>query len=69
MISNTDDHLRNHGFLYVNEKGWRLSPLYDVNPSIDNNIFSSMNNINLNCVLGTKKDGKYTSFLDNYDNK
>jgi len=36
LISNTDDHLRNHGFLYVNEKGWRLSPLYDVNPSIDN---------------------------------
>ena len=40
-----------------------------INPSIDNNIFTSMNNINLNCVLGTKKDGKYTSFLDNYDNK
>lgn len=36
LISNTDDHLRNHGFLYVNERGWRLSPLYDVNPSIDN---------------------------------
>ena len=36
LISNTDDHLRNHGFLYVNEKGWKLSPLYDVNPSIDN---------------------------------
>ena len=36
LISNTDDHLRNHGFLYVNCKGWRLSPLYDVNPSYDN---------------------------------
>lgn len=36
LISNTDDHLRNHGFLYVNEKGWKLSPLYDVNPSSDN---------------------------------
>jgi len=36
LISNTDDHLRNHGFLYVSEKGWKLSPLYDVNPSIDN---------------------------------
>ena len=43
--------------------------LRKINPSIDNNIFTSMNNINLNCVLGTKKDGKYTSFLDNYDNK
>lgn len=32
LISNTDDHLRNHGFLH-DEKGWRLSPLYDVNPA------------------------------------
>jgi serine/threonine-protein kinase HipA len=32
-ISNTDDHLRNHGFL-LQENGWKLSPLYDVNPSI-----------------------------------
>lgn len=32
MISNTDDHLRNHGFLYEGQKGWRLSPVYDVNP-------------------------------------
>lgn len=30
-VSNTDDHLRNHGFL-LTEHGWRLSPLYDVNP-------------------------------------
>lgn len=30
-VSNTDDHLRNHGFI-LNDKGWRLSPLYDVNP-------------------------------------
>ena len=30
-ISNTDDHLRNHGFL-LKKQGWRLSPLYDVNP-------------------------------------
>nr|WP_320153976.1 type II toxin-antitoxin system HipA family toxin [uncultured Draconibacterium sp.] len=33
-ISNTDDHLRNHGFL-LTEKGWVLSPAYDINPSID----------------------------------
>ena len=31
-ISNCDDHLRNHGFL-LTEKGWRLSPAYDLNPS------------------------------------
>lgn len=35
-ISNTDDHFRNHGFL-LTEKGWRLSPAYDINPSIDKN--------------------------------
>ena len=33
-ISNTDDHLRNHGFI-IKEEGWRLSPAYDMNPSID----------------------------------
>ena len=32
MISNTDDHLRNHGFLYAGPAGWRLSPAYDLNP-------------------------------------
>jgi serine/threonine-protein kinase HipA len=32
LISNTDDHLRNHGFLYVGKDGWRLSPAYDLNP-------------------------------------
>lgn len=33
-VSNTDDHLRNHGFILKNE-GWQLSPAYDLNPSID----------------------------------
>ena len=32
LISNTDDHLRNHGFLYERGRGWRLSPAYDLNP-------------------------------------
>lgn len=31
-IKNTDDHLRNHGFL-LTEKGWRLSPAFDINPN------------------------------------
>ncbi len=35
--------------------------------NIDNNIWTALNNINLNCVLGYKKDGKYISFLDDYD--
>jgi len=30
-VSNTDDHLRNHGFLLTN-KGWELSPAFDINP-------------------------------------
>jgi len=32
LISNTDDHLRNHGFLYQGSDGWLLSPAYDLNP-------------------------------------
>ena len=31
LISNTDDHLRNHGFL-LHPSGWRLAPAYDMNP-------------------------------------
>jgi serine/threonine-protein kinase HipA len=31
-VSNTDDHLRNHGFL-LEETGWKLSPAYDINPN------------------------------------
>ena len=40
-----------------------------VNPNVDNNIFKALDNVNLNCILGTKKDGVYKSFLDEYDNK
>jgi len=32
LISNTDDHLRNHGFLRQTTAGWRLSPAFDINP-------------------------------------
>ena len=35
-VSNTDDHLRNHGFI-LNEKGWILSPAYDINPNEQGN--------------------------------
>jgi serine/threonine-protein kinase HipA len=31
LVSNTDDHLRNHAFLHDGD-GWRLSPAYDLNP-------------------------------------
>jgi serine/threonine-protein kinase HipA len=33
LISNVDDHLRNHGFLWSGSTGWRLSPVYDLNPT------------------------------------
>ena len=33
LISNTDDHLRNNAFIYERHKGWRLSPVYDANPT------------------------------------
>jgi serine/threonine-protein kinase HipA len=32
LVSNTDDHLRNHGFLHDGPAGWRLAPAYDLNP-------------------------------------
>lgn len=54
-ISNTDDHLRNHGFL-LNDKGWRLSPAYDINPNPDGtglklNIDIDNNSLDLDLVL------------------
>jgi serine/threonine-protein kinase HipA len=33
LISNTDDHLRNHGFLRRSTAGWSLSPAFDLNPN------------------------------------
>lgn len=42
-VSNTDDHLRNHGFL-LNKKGWELSPMFDVNP----NVFGKYLSLNIN---------------------
>ncbi len=32
LVSNVDDHLRNHGFLRRDRTGWTLSPAYDLNP-------------------------------------
>jgi serine/threonine-protein kinase HipA len=54
-IKNTDDHLRNHGFL-LTDSGWRLSPLYDVNPfpegmGLTLNISEDDNSLNLNLAL------------------
>ncbi|MEO1451438.1 MAG: HipA domain-containing protein, partial [Bacteroidota bacterium] len=51
LVSNTDDHLRNHGFL-LTDQGWRLSPAYDINPNpqgrgLSLNISETDNQLNL----------------------
>ena len=45
-----------------------IKELKKVNPNVDMNIFTSMSNVNLNCVLGYKKGDKKHSFLEDYDN-
>jgi serine/threonine-protein kinase HipA len=60
LISNTDDHLRNHGFVLTPE-GWRLSPAFDINPSIDKEGLAlniDMDNNSLNIDLA-KSVGAY----------
>ena len=44
-----------------------IKNLRKTNKEVDHNIFKSLDNVNLNCVLGIKKDGNYESFLDHYD--
>ncbi len=44
-----------------------IDNLRKINPNIPYNIFKSLDNINLNCVLGTKKNGIYKSFLEDYN--
>ena len=58
-VSNTDDHLRNHGFILSNN-GWRLSPAYDMNPNpagdgLALNISENDNSIDINLALSTHK--------------
>ena len=46
-----------------------INNLRKVNPNVDYNIYKSLDNINMNCILGYKKDGEYHSFLENYKKK
>jgi hypothetical protein len=46
-----------------------IKELRKVNPNIDNNIFKALDNVNLNCVIGTKINGMYHSFLEEYDSE
>ena len=64
MVSNTDDHLRNHGFIYERHKGWRLSPAYDINPTpieiapriLTTSIDFYDNSASLETAMGVAKD-------------
>ena len=54
-IKNTDDHLRNHGFL-LEKNGWKLSPAYDINPipnstGLSLNISENDNSLNLDLAM------------------
>ena len=54
-VSNTDDHLRNHGFI-LTPRGWILSPAFDINPvetgtGLKLNISDSDNALDLNLAL------------------
>ena len=49
LIHNTDDHLRNHGF-FIDARGIRLSPAYDINPSIEHRELSlAINEVETAC--------------------
>lgn len=58
-IGNSDDHFRNHGFL-LTAKGWRLSPAYDMNPTLNEYqsllISSTSNRADLNILLEASED-------------
>ncbi len=56
MIANTDDHLRNHGFI-LTDRGWVLSPAYDINPNEEGtglslNVSLEDNALDLDLALG-----------------
>lgn len=58
-VSNTDDHLRNHGFI-LKPEGWVLSPAYDINPietgtGLSLNISASDNALDLDLALDVAK--------------
>jgi serine/threonine-protein kinase HipA len=69
-VSNTDDHLRNHGFLLA-ENGWTLSPMYDVNPNIYGNALSlnvSTDDSSVNFELAIETAKYYEVSLDEAKN-
>lgn len=64
-ITNTDDHLRNHGFL-LTPRGWTLSPAFDINPVPDGagltlNIFEDDNSLNVLLALSVAEYFRLTN--------
>ena len=58
-IKNTDDHLRNHGFIF-SSKGWQLSPAYDMNPvyygrGLTLNISETNNSLDFDLAISVSK--------------
>ena len=44
-----------------------IKTIKQVNPNVDQNIFKALDNVNLDCILGMKKDKAYHSFLKDYE--
>lgn len=69
IVGNSDDHLRNHGFL-LTRKGWELSPAYDINPTLADNqsllINRSTSESDLNIQLASA--GEYMLSSDKAEN-
>lgn len=64
-VSNTDDHLRNHGFL-LTDNGWILSPAFDINPTENStglklNISEDDNSLDLNLAMEVSKYFRLTN--------
>jgi serine/threonine-protein kinase HipA len=78
MVSNTDDHLRNHGLVLAPNAGWRLSPAFDMNPvpgssGLCLNIDESDNALDLDLVRSVApyfriNDDRARSIIDRFAN-
>lgn len=44
-----------------------IKTMKQVNSNVDQNIFKALDNVNLDCILGTKKDKVYQNFLEEYE--
>ncbi|WP_436515454.1 type II toxin-antitoxin system HipA family toxin [Ekhidna sp. To15] len=76
-VSNTDDHLRNHGFILTNE-GWLLSPAFDINPvetgtGLKLNISEDDNALDLNLAIEVYEyfrldEGRANAIIDEVKN-